>query len=380
MWERIAVKTDKACSGDEATDSFLLPKARAIGSMVLVMRAKNAATHNAPDAVAAENIISSVEKIEVSTGDRVFKSYSAEAAMALATYRYGREPYNNQTQFTGGTYPTGWQEAHIPILFDRFASDSRCALPAPLYDSIQLDISFDFNTTDAGAEAAFLTGGANHRYDLYMDIMPKVHTDSLKSMYVIEDKKKLNYTTRAAGWDLIDLSLSKERNMRQIMLQCYLAGAPEGGCIKNVELHIDGQTKQTNSWTRWQMENARQCKLDFERNILMMAQTTDDQLFTKIPAVTPQYTPQSTGAVSNPFLTIDDDKVTLDPQTADDIGILSCRSPVIPMTMFMDFDPDMSLNQLLNMNVGKLQLNVKNSTASGALVVYEQTVSPAVIA
>lgn len=373
-WERLQVKTDKACSGDDATDSFLLPKARAIGSMVLVMEAQNAATHNAPDAVAAETVISSIEKIEVSTGDRVIKSYSAEVALALATYRYGRSPHCNLTQVGAAK-----QIVAIPILFDRYAHDPLCALPAPLYDSVQFSIDFDFNATDAGAATAFEAGGAYHRYDLYMDVMPKVHTDSLRRMMVIEDKKKQNYATKAAGWDLINLSTSDDRQMRQIMLHCYLAGEPEGGCIEAVELHVNGQTKKAGTWDQWQMENARQCKLDFERNIRTQAQGTDDQLFTRIPAVEPVYTPQSTGAISDPFLTLDDDKVTLDPQTADDLGLLACRSPVIPCTMIMDFDPDLSLKHLLDMHVKKLQLNVKNATASGAMQVHEQMITPALL-
>jgi len=342
--------------------------------MVLVMEAQNDATHNAPDAVAAETVISSIEKIEVSAGDRVVKSYDAEVALALATYRYGRSPHCNLTQVGAAK-----QVVAIPILFDRYAHDPLCALPAPLYDSVEFSISFDFNATDAGAATAFEAGGAYHRYALYMDVMPKVHTDSLKRMLVIEDKKKRNYTTKAAGWDLIDLTLSKERSMRQVMLHCYLAGAPEGGCIEATELHVNGKTMRAGTWDQWQMENARQCRLDFERNIRTQAQGTDDQLFTRIPAVEPVFTPQSTGAVSNPFLTIDDDKVTIDPTTADDLGILACRSPVIPCTMIMDFDPDLSLKYLLDMNVKKLQLNVKNATVSGAMQVHEQTVTPALL-
>ena len=341
--------------------------------MVLCMEAQNDSTHNAPDAVAPETVISSIEKIEVIAGDRVIKSYTAEVALALATYRYGRSPYVNLTQVGGAK-----QIANIPILFDRFAHDPLCALPAPLYDAVEFAITFNFDATDSGGATAFEAGGAYHRYDLYMDIMPKVHTDSLRRMRVIEDKKKQNYTTKAAGWDLINLSTSDDRQMRQIMLHCYLAGSPEGDCIEQVELHVDTETKRAGTWEQWQMENARQCRLDFERNIKTQAQGTDDQLFTRIPSVEPVFFPQSTGAVSNPFLTIDDDKVTIDPTTADDLGILSCRSPTIPCTMIMDFDPDLSLRHLLSMNYKKLQLNIKNGTASGALQVHEQTITPAV--
>ena len=117
MFETKSVKVDKAFSGDEGTDSFVLPRGRAISAIRLVARGKNAATHNAPDACATEDIISAIKKVEIYSGDRVFQSMSGEIIKAFDTYKNGRDNYTNLTQIAGGTYPSGWSEAVFHLIF-----------------------------------------------------------------------------------------------------------------------------------------------------------------------------------------------------------------------------------------------------------------------
>ena len=377
MFERKSVKVNTAFSGDEGTDSFVLPRGRAISAITLVVRAKNAATHNAPDACEAETVIKAIKKVEIYSGDRVFQSMSGEIIKAFDTYKHGRDNYTNLTQYTGGAYPAGWQEAVFTLDFSRHPMDMGCSLPAPLYDSLSMSIDFDFNTTDANADAAFLTGGANHTFDVYIDVLPIVSREALTNMKVIERKKKLDYSTRATGWDLIDLSISKTKMLRKVLMHCYLAGAPEGGPIDEVEYMLNGKVYATNTWNGWQYRNAQDVGLDFSRTIFTMANSTTDQYYSRIPAAEPQFTAMTTTS-EDVVLTVDDDKITMATQTADDLGVLTIDSPVIPATVVMDFDNDLSFRELASMDELKPQIHISNATASGALKVYEETVVNAI--
>ena len=376
MFETKSVKVDKAFSGDEGTDSFVLPRGRAISAIRLVARGKNAATHNAPDACATEDIISAIKKVEIYSGDRVFQSMSGEIIKAFDTYKNGRDNYTNLTQIAGGTYPSGWSEAVFSLDFSRYPMDMGCCLPAPLYDSLSMSIDFDFNTTDANGDAAFLAGGSNHRYDVYIDILPVVSRESLTRMKIIERKKKLDYTTRATGWDLIDLSISKTKMLRKVLLHCYLAGAPEGGPIDEVEYMLNGKVYSTNTWDGWQNRNSQDVGLDFVRTIFTKANSVSDQYYSRIPAAEPQFTAMTTTS-EDVHLTVDDDKITMATQTADDLGVLTINSAVIPGTVVFDFDNDLSLRELASMAVLKPQIHLSNATAGAALKVYEETICSA---
>lgn len=383
LFERLVVKDDKASSGDTDTDSFLLPKSRAIGDMLLVIRAKNAATHNASDACKAETVLSSVESIEVRTGDRTFKSYSADVALAHATYRYGREPYCNLTQVAGGTYPVGWQEVAIPISFSRFNHDPLCGLPAPLYTGLEIAIKYDFNTTDAGGKTAFLTGAANHRYDLYVDLMPHMHTSSLQNLKVIEQLKRQNYTTRAAGSDLINLTTSKDKLLRNVLVRSYLTGVDEGDTLSELAVLVEGEEVAEDTWRHWQNRNAEDCELDYMRKVSTKAQTTDDVYYSTIPDAEVTNQAESTG-VESAYFVVTGDQISMDAAagagyTADDLGELFIRSNVVPATAIIDFDRNLTMGDLLDIDVKKLQLKILNSGVDGAAEVHETFVAPAII-
>ena len=378
VFERLTPKDDKATSGDTDKDTFSLPKSRAISDMMLVIRAKNEATHNSANGCKAETLLSSIEEIEVKTGDRIFKSYNADIAMAFATYRNGRESYCNLMQTTGGTYPDGWQEIALPISFSRFESDPVCAFPAPLYINPEISIKYDFETTDANGDSAFLTGAANHRYDLYCDMMPHMHEASLRNLKVLEQNKIQNYNTKSAGYDLINLTQSKDKTLRNVLVRSYKTGVHEGTTLSELSVVVNGQEIAQDTWRRWQARNAEDCGLDFQRKIDMFAEGTNDVYYSTIPDVEPLYQAGILTA-EDVYVGITGDQITMNGVAADDTGILYLNSEVIPATAIIDFDRGSTMSDLLNINVNKIQLRLLNAGADASAEIYETLVAPAMM-
>lgn len=379
-WRKIAIKEDKAVQeAVKGTDSFFLPTGHPIASMLLVARAKNEDDHNAPDEIKPETVISSISEIKIEAASRVFKQYSAEVALAFATYRNGREPYCNLTQIAGDAYPTGWQEVAIPIDFGRFPQDRVCGLPAPLYKGggLQMSITYNFPVDDGDADNAFLTGAANHRYDLYADIMPNLHTDSLKGMKVIEQTKRRHYTTKATGTDLIDMSTDPRRQTRKYLVHAYKAGVREAALISELELVLNGNTtRMSDKWNGWQRLNAEDCDLEYLRKVPTKANSTSDEYWCGIPNVQAMFQAYASGS-EDVITTSVGDKVTMATQTANDTGMLFLNSDVIPCSAFLDFDKDARMRNLLGMGEKKIQFRIENAGADGVAQFYEEVVADA---
>jgi len=375
MFEKLKIKEDLSCLGDTDTTSFLLPKSRAISDLLLVVRSQNDSDHNAPDAIAPNTILSSIESIEVRTGNRTFKSYSAEVAMALATYKTGREPYLNLTQLGGTTYPTGWQEAAIPISFSRFPEDPICGLPAPLYTGLEIAIKYDCATT---AGMGFETGAAYHKIDLYADLMPHMHTASLANLKIIENLKRQNYTTRASGTDLINMTTSKDKMLRKVFVRAYKTGVEEGTLFSELAMLVNTEEVAEDTWRHWQNRNAEDCDLDFMRVINTKANTAHDLLYSTMPNCEANFQAGTTTS-EDVYVVVTGDQVQLAAQTADDLGWLQLRSNVIPATAIIDFDRNLTMSDMLDIDVEKLHLRVLNAGASGAAEVHEEFIAPAVI-
>ena len=383
MFKRLVVKEDKAALGDTDTTTFLLPNSRAISELLLVIRAQNDSEHNASDACVAQTVLEALEKIEIRTGDRVFKSYSADVAMALATYRTGREPYCNLTQIGGTTYPTGWQEVAIPIYFNRLGGDMECGLPAPLYTGLEMSLKYDFDSTDAGGATAFESGAAYHRFDLYAEMMPHLQTNSLQGLKVLTDLKRQNYTTLSTGSDLLNLTTSPYKKLRSVLVRAYKTGVQEGTLLSELAVLRNGREIAQDTWRHWQNKNAEDCELDYMREIATKAQTADDIYYSTIMDAEVTNQAISTG-VESAYFVVTGDQISMDADggsgyTADDLGELFIRSNVIPATAIIDFNLDMSLAKLLDINAKTMHLRVENAGADGAAEIYESFVEPAVL-
>jgi len=384
IWRRISIKEDKAVEeAVKGTDSFFLPTGHAIANMMLTVRAKNESDHNAPNACEAETVIKALSEIKIEAGSRVFKQYSAEIAMAWATYKNGRENYCNLTQALGGTYPAGWQEIGIPIDFGRFAEDRVCGLPAPLYKDggLKMSLTYNFPIDDANAENAFLTGAANHRYDLYANVMPHMHENSLREMKVLTQTQRRTYSSKASGTDLINMSIDAtgKKQARQYLVYAYKTAIKEGALLSELEIVLNGNTTiMSDSWKGWQRQNAEDCDLEFLRRVETKANSTSDQYHCKIPDVQAHFTAGTTTS-EDVIIVSTADQVTLATQTADDAGMLFLNSSVIPCVAVVDFDKDLKMQNMLSLAQKKIQFRIENVGSGGAVEFHEAIIESAIL-
>jgi hypothetical protein len=236
---------DKALAGDSGTETFSIKRTHEILGLYLVLRAKNGATANAPDAAAMPTPQSSLTKIEVKSGSTVFKSYSGEICRTLATYRDGKLPPTLHTQAAGGTWAgnedpsLGWMQYAFPINFtpknDPYGARTNCMLPAPLYDSLDLVLEYNFTIS---ATAGFVTGGANHVFDLYMLAFPPGQggfqpaagnaRGAMQQRNILVETKKQDYTTVASGDEPFGLTLDNNRALRQLMISAMRTESGKG--------------------------------------------------------------------------------------------------------------------------------------------------------
>ena len=361
VWKRLQVKRGNSFSGDSGTDVFSIGRGHVIGDMQLRIRSTNGANHNVNDAAAQQTVVESVPEIKLYAGSRVFKNYSAEIARAFATYKTGQNPYFHYTQVGAAV-----QEMVVPISFSRFPGDHQCALPAPLMGSLEMSIEYDYTLS---ADSGFATG--TPKYDLFVDVLPNMHEGSMQGLKILEETKKQDYTTLASGDDKVDMTISPDKQLRMVLAHAYKAGEVEGATISDIGLKVDQTEYYTDTWKGAQAQNAADCRLHYEQIIEAMALGTTDEIWSRIP----DGDAFVTGAITNTtsaWATSVGDKVTLTTVAADDLNMLSLRSPVIPATAIIDLDKNLMMTDMLNMGVKDLDFTFTNASVTGALKVYEQ--------
>ncbi|MCK4518296.1 hypothetical protein KAT92_05970 [Candidatus Babeliales bacterium] len=332
---------------------------------MFVVRNTNSATGNLNDNTDnMETVVSSISEMKLSAGSRVFREHSGQICRDWDTYRNGMVPY-----FNWSTDNSAVQEAYFPMPFGRFAGDMQCALPAPLYDSLDLYIKYKFETDAADG---FTTGLG--KYDLYIDILPEMSQEAYRNMRIIEMVKKQDFTTAASGVEPIDLTIDPTRQLRCLLVRCYEKAIAEGVDLTLMELEVDSEKKFTDDWNRWQYQNAVDCRLKYQQNMTFVPHADADVIWTGVPAVEPQITPLATGA-EDQYLTVTADNITVTGVAADEGSILQLNSPVIPACIFMDFDKDLSLRNMLPMGVRDLVLKMTSGGAGGATEIHEQMVA-----
>ena len=378
----VEIYKDKSLSGDSGTETFPLKRNDQVLEYILKIRAKNSATGNSPDNVTMNTVESCISKIEIRSGSAIFKSYSGELNRKLATYRNGRLPQTLHAQANGGTWDgssdpaLGWQEFSFPINFnvpsDPYGNKTGIMLPAPLYDSLDLVLEYNFPTT---AGAGFLTGGANKLFSLYALVKPKESVEAMRNKRILVEEKKHDHTTVASGDKDFDLTLDSNRFMRQLMVFCYENEIGEGVDIDYLKLKVDGDTFWESKWGDLQAKNAIDCNLDFEHVMYLTAIGATDELWTRVPApilsgignqITAAMTAVNTG-----------DSVTVTVNAADDISVLKVGSDVLPAVAIIDFDQDGMLQNMQHQGVKDLELLLTQGGAGGIVKVVEQSVARA---
>jgi len=390
--EWVELYKDKSLSGDAGTETFPLKRTEEILELLLKVRAKNGATANAPDAATMPTIEQALSKIELKSGSTIFKSYTGEICRKLAAYRDGRLPHTLYTQAAGGTWAgnedpaLGWMEYSFPIRFtpkgDPYGNKTNCMLPAPLYDSLDLVLNYDFTIS---ATAGFLTGGANHIFDLYALMMPTgeggfknaaTARDRMLARNILIETKKQDYTTVASGDQPIDLTLDKSRFLRQLLVFAYENGIGEGVDITDMKLRVNNDIYWASKWGDLQVLNAHNSALDYKWDLYMKCVGTTDELWTRIPAPIPLMIAGTAPTVAPYFGTLGNgDKVTITTDAANDVNLIRIGSNVLPATAIFDFDMDGLFQNLQWAGVGDLDLVLTNGGAGGAVQIIEQHVA-----
>jgi hypothetical protein len=375
VWETLLIRENNSLgAGDSGDIDIKLPENRAISRLLLTIRNRNGATSNTDDAGALETVVNSISEIKVQSGSRIFKEFSGQACRDWATYRNGRNPPFFNTQIAGSTYPTGWQEATFPIDFGRanIPYDTVCGLPTPLYkqNGTELKIKYDFTIDTADG---FVTG--SHKFDLVAEVMP-IGTD-LNGMQVIEQRKKIEDTSAASGVEPYDLTIDPVKKLRQVMIQVYETGIAEGVDVSKVSLDVDSAEVCVDDWNRWQWQNAIDCRLKWEQLIdSVYLDDTSHVLYTEIPNVQPLMCEQDTGIAG--YVTVAGDQVTVaGAASAGENVSLALKSDVIPRCVFLDFDKDSSMRNMISQDKQDIVIHLTHGGADGAIEIHEMSIVPA---
>lgn len=374
IWETRLWRENTALGAGDSGDlapSVRLPEDRAISRMALTVRCTNGATSNTDNAGALETIVNSISEITVKTGSRVFQEFSGQACRDWAIYETGRNPFFFNTQVGAGV-----QEAVFPINFGRpgIPYDTVCGLPTPLYAQKGTNLSLKYDFTIDGADG-FATG--THKFDLAIEMMPQLDVATLQNMRVLEKRKKLDITTAASGVKPYDLTIDPQKQLKNLMISCYETGIAEGVDISKVALFVDSAEVCVDDWSRWQNKNAEDCGLKFEQIIdSVYLDGTSHVLRTEIPNVEPFHTEQDTGI--DAYITCAGDAATIaSAASAGENVMLSMRSKVIPRCVFLDFDKDLSLRNMISQDARDIVLKLTHGGADGTVEVHECSVMPA---
>lgn len=379
----IEIYKNKAFSGDDGTDTFALKRNDQILEYIVKVRAKNGATANAPDGVIMPTIEEALSKIEVKSGGAVFKSYTGEMCRKIAAYRNGQLPHTLHTQAAGGTWAgnddpsLGWMEYTFPINFnlpnDPYGYRSNVMLPAPLYDSLDLVIDYDF---EISSTAGFLTGGANHLIDVYALVMPKESKSAMMDKRIIVEQNKQDYTSVVSGEENFGLTTDANRFLRQLFVWCYEAGIGEGVDITSGQFKVNGDPQWTWKWGDLQAKNAMDARLQYFIDYYMKNVGTTDELWTRIPAPLPIMVAGTSPTAAPHFTTLAaGDKVTVTTDTANDVNLMRVNSEVLPATVVLDLDQDGSMQHMQYQGVKDLEMILTNGGAGAAVKILEQSIA-----
>jgi hypothetical protein len=369
----------KKLAGDSGTETFSLKRNDLVVGYLMKVRAGNGATYNSVDAGAEQTIEEAITKIEVRSGSATFKSYSGDHCRKIATYRNGRLPETLLTGIAGGTWAgnsdplLGVQEMAFPIDFctkqDPFGNKTNTLFPAPLYDSLDLVLDYDFTIS---ATAGFATG--TEYMDLYAVTLPRTDTTNMENKKILVETKKADYTTVASGDQSFDLTLDSNRMLRHLYVDCYEAGIGEGVDVTDLTLKVDGNSDHSIRWGDLQALNASDCRLNYRKLYQWDPTGTDDQIYTKVPAARAIITPYGTADAAGMMVAYDNDKVTVTGDTGEQFE-MAITSDVLPAMCVFDFDKDGMQQNMQYCGVKDLDLVITQGGAGGALTVLEQHIA-----
>ena len=367
MWEILKLdrNTTFGTGTSSGTELIHIPRSNMIGMMYLTVRGTNGATANAVDDAEQQTVQESISRIEVMANGESIKRYNGYDCRSIATYNMGRLPPETRSQAAGAV-----QESMFPIYFNRDLADRDTVFPAPLCDSLDMEIDYNF-TEDASAGFA----ATGFTYDLYMYVLPP--DGNMQNKNIILTKYKDRYTTTASGIKKFDLTLNKTRRLSRVYMDIYEVLIAEGVDVTDVELKVNGNTMMNCKWSNLQQINALDRRLTWNEMIKTTENADTDVVETRIPNLREHdywsigATRDGTGNYINASPTAD--AITLaNEDTA--IGGLSLSSDVIPAFAVLDFDRA-EIGEGISQNVNTLELLLNDAAAGASVRILEESIA-----
>lgn len=373
IWKKTILSDAVLLAADSGTVTIDLPRSNFIGNIMLLVENTNGSTSNI---AAAEKIEENITKIEViANGSFVVKSYRGVECRKLAQFVFGELPPADESQAASGV-----QHCMFPILFGRYLGDEEYILPASLYSSLQLKITWSF--TDS-TTAGYTTSETNAKYTITINEF--VSTDSKLSKKILVETEIESFTSAASGNKDINLPLGNR--YRRIMVRAYEAAIQDGVDITQYELRINNgaQVPMANKWIAQQDENSIKYKTRTRKSVNLMASnndTYDSKVSRIVAAIGASGTTISNAvfdAIAGDRLTVDmSDLATPTALTTDQAMWAYIEGIGVSHCIMLDFDQSNDGSDLLStigLNDLKLRLTQGGADAN-VRVVTQEVVEP----
>lgn len=371
MWRRLEIENDITLSGYNGTKRVTLPRERSIGAIELDVKGVNAATSNSSDGDTdgeQYDVRRAIEGLKVKSGKRVFYDTNGIQNRNIMTYETGRLPWEIRDQGAGAS-----QYARFTMPFWVEPMYPKTALPAPMLNSLDLEIAYNFVNQDATVGWASSGHQINCAVWLY-DYEESDEELAAKQFRVIEQKH--DHTSLASGVSPFTLSQDEMRSLRRLYIEAYKLSTAEGGIISNIQVKQKNDEIYASKWTAIQAGNAEDCHLSWRQAIKLKAESTDDLIYTRVPnLIHGNYQPlDAIDADHTECVDLLANGVYTMVNTDAEVGHLHFSAQEIPTMAVIDWDLLKDLANMVPMGP-KTELFLTNAAVSGEVKVVEESIS-----
>lgn len=374
MWRRLIVEDDTGLTGYAGKHRVHLPRTRTIGAVELTVQGVNGSSHNSADAAEQEDIRKAITNLTIKSGAKVFYNTNGFQNRNIMTYDQGGVlPHEVRTQVGGASQYALFTMPFWIEPMARLADGSGMGLPAPLLNSLDLDIEYAFaQSSDAGfASTGHKIDVAVWLYD-YEELVPQLEA---KQFRVIDNK--FDYTSKASGDEPFGLTLDPMRMLRRIYVEAYKVSVAEAGIISDIRVKRDNDEIYNGKWNNIQSANASHCGLNWEQYIATWASSTTDVIYTRVPnAIHKSFTAfGATERDDTEYVTTLANGVYTLTQTDDKAGYLTFKAQEIPTMAVVDWDLLKDLGDMVPQTATSLELILTNAAADGTVKIAEESIT-----
>ena len=374
MWRRLEIEDDTALSGYASTHRVTLPRTRTIGAVELIVQGVNAATSNSNDAAEQDDIRKAVSNLKIKSGAKVFYESPGIGNRNFMTYDTGRLPWEIRTQEGGASQYALFTMPFWIEPMTRLEDGSGMGLPAPMLNSLDLEIEYSF--TQTGATKGFASSG--HQIDVAVWLYDEEESNEQlanKQFRVIEHKH--DYTSVASGDEKFNLTLDANRMLRRIYIEAYKVSVAEAGIISDIQVKRNNDEIYGGKWDGIQAANAQHCKLNWKQAIVVQdSSSTTDVIYTRVPnlihggydglADASEDVTEYVDGLATGVYTMEN--------TAAEVGYLHFSAQEIPTLAVVDWDLFYNLGDLVPQKATSLEIILTNAAASGDVDITEESI------